>query len=275
MTELVQASPFDVIKLVDDAGEYWSARDLMPLLGYDKWERFEDAIERAISAVNNTGMDAPDHIRGTGKMVKLGSGSQRQVIDYRLTRFGAYMVAMNSDPRKEAVARAQSYFAVKTREAETALVNPKEITRADMARMILAAEEELATVTAALEAATPAIEYHERYVIADDVVIVKVWGQQFGLTEPEAYTLLREKNIVYRVQIGEKWSATRQRREPVFEYRPRAGRQSFAWFDLRPQHNAPRHHNGQIRQTLYVRQAYALDLGRAAGLVPAGQLSTV
>jgi hypothetical protein len=270
MTGIVRttASPFDVIKLEDASGDYWSARDLMPLLGYEKWERFEDAIERAISAVNNSGHDAPDHIRGTGKMVKIGSGTERKVIDYRLTRFGAYMVAMNSDPRKNAVAKAQTYFAVKTREAESALVNPKEITRADMARMILAAEEELAVVTAALESATPAIEYHERYVITDDVVIVKVWGAQFGLTEPEAFELLRSKNLIYRVQISERWSVTRQRKVPEFEHRARAGKQSFAWFDLRPQHTVARHHNGQVRQTLYVRQAYALDLGRAAGLVP-------
>lgn len=149
----------------------------------------------------------------------------------------------------------------------SALANPAELTRADLARMVLAAEEELAVTSAALTAAQPAIEYHERFVITDDVVTVKVWGQQFGLTEPEAYQLLRDKNVVYRIAIGERWSTSRQRRETVYEYRPRAGRQSFAWFDLRPQHNAPRHHNGQVRQTLYVRQSYALDLAKSVGLV--------
>lgn len=146
------------------------------------------------------------------------------------------------------------------------MANPAEITRADMARMILAAEEELAITSAALTAAQPAIEYHERFVITDDVVTVKVWGQQFGLTEPQAYQLLRDQKVVYRISIGERWSSSRQRRETVYEYRPRAGRQSFAWFDLRPQHNAPRHHNGQVRQTLYVRQSYALALAKSCGL---------
>lgn len=154
----------------------------------------------------------------------------------------------------------------------SAMANPAELTRADLARMVLAAEEELAVTSAALTAAQPAIEYHERFVITDDVVTVKVWGQQFGLTEQQAYQLLRDKKIVYRVTIGERWSSTRQRRETVYEYRPYAGRQSFAWFDLRPQHNAPRHHNGQVRQTLYVRQAYALDLAKVVGLVDRTQI---
>lgn len=149
----------------------------------------------------------------------------------------------------------------------SAMANPAELTRADLARMVLAAEEELAVTSAALTAAQPAIEYHERFVITDDVVTVKVWGQQFGLTEQQAYQLLRDKKIVYRVTIGERWSSTRQRRETVYEYRPYAGRQSFAWFDLRPQHNAPRHHNGQVRQTLYVRQSYALALAKCVGMV--------
>lgn len=259
-------SPFDAIRRDDQVGEFWSAREMQSPLGYDRWERFTDAIDRAVLAINNTGGNAADHIRGAAKLVQIGSGSERHIMDYRVTRFGAYMVAMNGDPRKKEIAAAQTYFAVKTREAETLRVNPKEITRADMARMILAAEEELATVTAALESAAPAIEYHDRYVLSDDVVIVKVWGQQFGLTEPQAYQLLLDKNIVYRVNLGERWSSSKGRKEPVWEYRPKAGRQSFAWFDLRPQHNAPRHHNGQVRQTLYVRQAYALDLGKSAGL---------
>jgi DNA-damage-inducible protein D len=132
---------------------------------------------------------------------------------------------------------------------------------------VLAAEEELSATSAALTAAQPAIEYHERFVIDSDVVTVKVWGQQFGLTEQQAFQLLRDRKVLYRQNLGERWSASRGCRETVYEYRPYAGRQSFAWFDLRPQHNAPRHHNGQVRQTCYVRQAYALDLAKCAGLV--------
>lgn len=121
---IFSVSPFDSIRREDDCGEFWSARDLMPMLGYASWDRVSDVIERAMLAVNNSGMQAPDHIRGASKMIELGKGARRSVIDYHLTRFGAYMVAMNGDVRKHAVAEAQTYFAVKTREAETATPLP-------------------------------------------------------------------------------------------------------------------------------------------------------
>lgn len=109
-------SPFDAIKHVDERGERWFARELMPLLGYEQWRRFEDAIQRAAVAARNAGHDPYEafcHLRqeGTG-------GRPRD--DFRLTRYAAYLVAMNGDPRKPEIAAAQSYFAVKTREAETA-----------------------------------------------------------------------------------------------------------------------------------------------------------
>lgn len=123
LTIKAAVSPFDAVRLFDEGGrEYWSARSLMPMLGYDRWERFEDAVERAEAAINNSEKESPDHIRGAAKMVTLGSGAKRNIIDYHLTRYGAYMVAMNSDPRKAAVAAAQTYFAVRTREAETTTV---------------------------------------------------------------------------------------------------------------------------------------------------------
>jgi len=266
-------SPFDAIRREDEQGEWWSARDLQPMLDYTEWRKFEDAIERAQAACNNSGLNAPDHFVGAAKMVDIGSGATRRVIDYRLTRFAAYLVAMNGDPRKQAIADAQTYFATKTRQAEALMVNPKELSRSDLARMVLAAEEELSAVTAALKSAEPAIAYHDRYVIESDVVVVKVWAAQFGLTEQQGYALLKEKGIVYRISLGARWSNSKGRKEEVFEYRARAGRESFAWFDLRPQHNAPRHHNGQVRQTLYVRQGFALDLGRKCDLVPTGSAS--
>ena len=114
------ASPFDAIRREDVIGEHWLARDLERPLGYDSWRRFEESIERAKVAVNNAGMEARDHIADAVKLVKSGIGAERKITDYRLTRFGAYMVAMNGDPRKAEIASAQTYFAVKTREAETA-----------------------------------------------------------------------------------------------------------------------------------------------------------
>lgn len=114
------ASPFDSIRQVrPDGSEFWSARDLMPLLGYDQWRRFDDAIDRAKVAIANSGASPDDHLADAGKMVLIGSGAGRYVQDYHLTRYGSYMTAQNSDPRKPEVAAAQTYFAVRTREAET------------------------------------------------------------------------------------------------------------------------------------------------------------
>ena len=261
-------SPFDAIRRTRaDGSEYWSARDLMPLLDYEKWERFSDTIERARAAIANSGLDADANASRLREPI---AKTTRE--DFHLTRYACYVVAMNGDPRKPAVAAAQTYFAVRTREAETTpAVRPEQITRADLAKMVLAAEEEKAILEAALESAAPAIEYHDRYVLTDDVLTVKAWGAQFGLTGPQAYQLLVAKNVVYRMSIGTRWSAKAGKPVEEFEYRARAGRPSFTWFDLRPQHNAPRHHNGQVRQTLYVRQAHALDLGRKCGLAPVGQ----
>lgn len=110
---------FDVLRLADGRGPYWSARDLQAALGYDQWRRFEDAIERASAAISNSGVTATDHIAGADKMVGIGSSATRLVADYRLTKYGAYMVAMNGDPRKAEIAAAQTYFAVRTHEAES------------------------------------------------------------------------------------------------------------------------------------------------------------
>ena len=51
-------------------------------------------------------------------MFDLGSGNQREVDDYMLTRYACYLIAQNGDPRKDAIAFAQSYFALHTRRQE-------------------------------------------------------------------------------------------------------------------------------------------------------------
>lgn len=109
------ASPFDSIRRVDADGEYWSARQLMPLLGYTKWERFEDAVDRASASATAAGHDAERAISRRREMVPQGGAAR---VDYRLSRYGSYLVAMNGDPRKPAIAKAQAYFAAKTHQAE-------------------------------------------------------------------------------------------------------------------------------------------------------------
>lgn len=102
----------------DENVEFWFARELQEPLGYVKWERFNDAIQRAIVSCETSGTDPNNHFRGVTKMVKLGSGAERAIEDYMLTRYASYLIAQNGDPRKEAIAFAQSYFAIQTRKQE-------------------------------------------------------------------------------------------------------------------------------------------------------------
>lgn len=98
--------------------EFWFARELQEPLGYSKWERFRDTIARAVISCETTGYDPNDHFRGVTRTVKLGSGAERAIEDFMLTRYACYLIAQNGDPRKEPIAFAQSYFAVQTRKQE-------------------------------------------------------------------------------------------------------------------------------------------------------------
>jgi len=119
MIEQLQSPDFDSIRQINSYGkEYWSGRELMPLLGYQSWQKFEGAIKRAITACEQAGQVRTDHFIGSVKMIQIGKGGQREVKDYNLSRFACYLTALNGEPSKPEIAAAQAYFVQATRENE-------------------------------------------------------------------------------------------------------------------------------------------------------------
>lgn len=131
-------SPFDAIRRVDENGsEYWFARELMSTLGYRKWERFVDSIDRAKIACSNTGSSVDNHFADAGLYTR-GIPSE-----YKLSRYACYLTAMNGDPRKPEIASAQAYFAIKTHEAETS-ISQIQVPSLTSAQLLVAMAQQLA-----------------------------------------------------------------------------------------------------------------------------------
>jgi DNA-damage-inducible protein D len=258
MTTLVPSGgPFEAIKRTDvSGGEFWSARDLMPLLGYDRWENFAQSLTRAFfAACNSEGSAAgQQHFRDATKMVATGSGAERAVGDRHLTRYACYLVAMNGDPRKPEVAAAQSYFAVQTRVAEIAPAVQQPValpSRRELALMVVEEADRADAAEAQVKVLQPKADYVDGFVGATtDATLLRVLANQLGVKESDLRDLLVQRKVIYRKLEGSRWSNRKGRQMP--EYSWHAYSDYTLWFVERDQPEAPRLHNGQMRTTLYV-----------------------
>ena len=116
--EKINESLFESIKHINEYGqEYWTARELQPVLEYKQWRQFHDIVEKAKRACETSNYNVSDHFADVRKMVTAGVAA-KSIDDYHLSRYACYLIAMNGDPRKQAIALAQTYFAVKTRQQE-------------------------------------------------------------------------------------------------------------------------------------------------------------
>lgn len=193
-------SPFDSIRQArPDGTEFWSARDLMAAMTYPTWQHFRPVVERAMASTEGAGQVAAHHFTVNRETPRMG-GPARE--DFDVTRYGAYLIAMNGDPRKPAVAAGQTYFAVKTREAEVAPAKSvAELTRRDLALMLIAAEDELDAANARAEVAeaqvaevAPKVELAENFLnsrpngrlvreVAKELGVQEKWLRAFLLSE--------------------------------------------------------------------------------------------
>jgi DNA-damage-inducible protein D len=112
-----------VHKEIQTGTEFWLARDLQEVLGYKRWANFTRVINKAKNACELAGYEASDHFLEVWKMVSVKgeaghSNGERHCEDYALTRYACYLIAQNANSSKEAVAFAQTYFALQTRRQE-------------------------------------------------------------------------------------------------------------------------------------------------------------
>lgn len=193
LSETNRQSPFDSIRRFDENGkEYWCARELMVLIAYPRWADFKDVIKRAEFACKNTGNLITEHFSGT-TLKNPNSKTGRNQSDVLLSRYGAYLVSMNGDPRKPEVAAAQSYFAIKTFEAEVIIPKQNNELEALRLRVALAEAERDAAIAQknlldkreavlSFHAATPAALILGATVITDKTPVEKVIDYNSGRT---------------------------------------------------------------------------------------------
>lgn len=96
---------FETASVVVEGVECWSARELQSLLGYTKWDNFNNnVVVKAKDACRNAGDEIANHFPDVGKMIEQGKGAVKQIDDILLTRYACYLIAQNGDSRKPQIA---------------------------------------------------------------------------------------------------------------------------------------------------------------------------
>jgi DNA-damage-inducible protein D len=147
-TELINElfQKFEQAAYIFNGIECWSAREVQGILGYSKWDNFHNVIEKAKKGCENAGEKLSDHFADVGKMVELGSGSEREIDDIALTRYACYLIAQNGDPSKATIAFAQTYFAVQTRKQEIIEERLLEVARITAREKLTQSEKKLSGI---------------------------------------------------------------------------------------------------------------------------------
>lgn len=155
---------FESIKHVNENGqEFWYARELQKVLEYSEWRNFQNVINKAKDACQNSGNNVQDHFVDVNKMVGIGSNASRIVDDLELSRYACYLLVMNGDSTKEVIALGQTYFAVKTRQQE--LIENYESLDEDQKRLAIRNEMKIHNKSLADAAKNAGVEDSKDYAI--------------------------------------------------------------------------------------------------------------
>lgn len=229
-------TPFDVYRQErEDGSEFWSARDLMGLMGYSQWVTFENPLKRAMKAAENQNMQVEANFYRT---LKVGTAGKMKQTDYELSRFAAYLVAMNGDPNKPEVASAQAYFAARTRQAETQqpaqltdeellsralmVANSKmerlEAEKAEAVELSEAAMARAHVAEAEADEARPKAEAFDSFMRTDGTYYMGAVAKMLGMGQNELFRRLRKERVL--IPSGHLYNTPYRQYERYFLVRP-------------------------------------------------------
>lgn len=138
---MTEQTTFEKIKRLNEIGqEYWSARELHTVLEYIKWDKFLNVIDKAVTACEKSGQKTENHFPRVEKLVKIGSGTTRDIGDIHLSRYACYLIVQNGDPSKKVIALGQTYFAIQTRKQEVLEESFNQLKTEDDKRLFLRRE---------------------------------------------------------------------------------------------------------------------------------------
>ncbi|AMS02444.1 antirepressor [Gordonia phage Zirinka] len=262
------SSPFDSIRRVTSEGrEFWSARDLMPLLGYDEWRKFDGAIDRARISASNAGYTVTDHFVGAAKVAASGPAAK----DHHLSRYACYLIALNGDPRKPEIAAAQTYFVIRTREAEVsapALTGPELLAAAvlESQRVIEQREARIHQLERVVTDQAPKVTYVDTYVTDADLLSFSTVASSNGVKESWLRDLLIERDWIY-AQQDSRWSEQKQKKVTRNRYSEKAAFKRY--FRRIEVHEAPRFRGSEVMHTLKITPQGAEAIARLVTKVKA------
>lgn len=202
-------SPFDAIRHMDGEREFWRAREIAKVLGYNRWENFENVIAKAKIACKFNGRDVDDHFREVTKMIRVGKGARRSTRDVELSRYACYILVQNADSSKPIVAHAMDYFTIQTRRQELADVDTFAQLSEDEKRLIYRAQLSLYNRKLAQTAHNAGVITSEEHAVFQNAGYRGLYG---GLTEDDIHAL---KKLTPNEEISN-WMSSEEIADNIF-----------------------------------------------------------